>query len=122
MKVIFIFLLFGFIFLCGCSSPFSPVGTWKLYIKRNNKVEKMQTPETVIMIYHDGTFLCVAKENPHPEYNKGNWYQKGKKIVFKDKNGQYRMFINKDSLILEQQPFKPQGMELIYLRKHSEKK
>ena len=81
----------------------------------------MQTPETVILIYHDGTFLCVAKENPHPEYNKGNWYQKGKKIVFNDKNGQYGMFINKDSLILEQQPFKPQGMELIYLRKHSEK-
>jgi thioredoxin-related protein len=121
MKVIFIFLLFGFIFLCGCSSPFSPVGTWNLYIKRNNKVENMQTPETVMMIYHDGTFLCVAKENPHPEYNKGNWCQKGKKIVFNDKNGQYGMFINKDSLILEQQPFKPQGMELIYLRKHSEK-
>ena len=55
------------------------------------------------------------------EFSRGVEALKGKKIVFKDKNGQYRMFINKDSLILEQQPFKPQGMELIYLRKHSEK-
>ena len=66
-------------------------------------------------------FYVLQKKIRTRNTTKGIGIKKAKKIVFKDKNGQYRMFINKDSLILEQQPFKPQGMELIYLRKHSEK-
>ena len=85
MKVIFIFLLFGFIFLCGCSSPFSPVGTWNLYIKRNNKVEKMQTPETVIMIYLDGTFYVLLKKIRTRNTTKGIGVKKAKKLFLMTK-------------------------------------
>lgn len=120
MKTICVFLFMSML-LCGCLSVPSPVGTWNLYVKKDNKAEKMQTPETVMMIYNDGTFVCIAKEVAHPEYNRGSWHQKGSKIIFEDKNGQYGMFINKDCLILEQQPFKQQGIELMYQRKPPEK-
>lgn len=116
MKIMSYGLFFIVLLFTGCSTSVSPVGKWNLFVMQNGKLEKMQTPETIMEIREDGTFVCHAKESASVETNEGKWKQKGEKIIFSDTTGDHVMIMTDDDLLtLEDQPFEKNGIRLMYL-------
>ena len=111
------FCAFICMFIGACSSVFSPVGEWELHIIKNGKLEKALTPETIMKINDNGTFLCTAMEKGKTESNRGKWKQINTTIIFTDTGGSHKMIMDgRNRLLLKEQPFQRYGIELIYIK------